>query len=94
MDLVLIVDTYHHIDGRLRYFGDLRKVLSPRGRVAIVDFEKRELPVGPPPEHKLGKEQIADEMRQAGYTLVQDLDDLLPYQVLLVFRARGVEPGP
>lgn len=84
VDLVLIVDTFHHIDDRPAYFGRLGRCLKPAGRVAIVDFKKQSLPVGPPPEHKLARDQVVDEMRSAGYRLVAE-PDLLPYQYVLVF---------
>jgi ubiquinone/menaquinone biosynthesis C-methylase UbiE len=48
-DLVLVVDTFHHIDDRIAYFRALRRVLRDGGRVAIVDWQQRPLPVGPPP---------------------------------------------
>jgi ubiquinone/menaquinone biosynthesis C-methylase UbiE len=84
VDRVLIVDTYHHIDARLDYFSRMRRAMAPGGRVVIVDFQKRELPVGPPPEHKLEPKFVADEMRQAGWKLAAE-KDLLPYQYVLVF---------
>jgi len=87
VDLVVVLDTYHHIDDRLVYFRKLRRALRPRGRVAIVDWHKRPLPVGPPPEHKLAREQVLDEMRTAGWTLAAE-HDVLPYQYFLVFRPR------
>lgn len=85
IDLILIVDTYHHIDARRAYFGRLRRSLTPEGRVAIVDWQKRDLPVGPPPVHKLAREQVVDEMSAAGYVLVGE-PDVLPYQYVLIFR--------
>jgi ubiquinone/menaquinone biosynthesis C-methylase UbiE len=84
VDRVLIVDTYHHIDARKAYFGRLRQGLSTVGRVAVVDFHKKPLPVGPPPEHKLEREVVVHEMQQAGYTLA-DEPTFLPYQYFLIF---------
>ncbi|MBU6452112.1 MAG: methyltransferase domain-containing protein [Cyanobacteria bacterium REEB67] len=84
VDLVLVVDTYHHIDNRISYFADLKKRLSPKGRVAIIDFTA-ESPEGPPPEHRLKKESVVVEMNKAGYSLDQDLA-LLPYQYFLIFK--------
>ena len=84
LDLVLIVDTYHHLDARRAYLDRLARTLKPGGRIAIVDWQKRDLPVGPPASHKLAREQVVDEMRSAGFTLV-DESTLLPHQYFLVF---------
>src|SRR5439155_1736247 len=63
VDLVLLVDTFHHIDHRVAYFGSLRRTLAAGGRVAVVDWQKRETPVGPELEHRLAREQVVAEMR-------------------------------
>ena len=84
VDVVLIVDTYHHLDDRLHYLARLRRALGPGGRVAIVEWQKRELPVGPPMEHKLAREQVIDEMTSAGYRLLEE-PAVLPYQDVLIF---------
>jgi ubiquinone/menaquinone biosynthesis C-methylase UbiE len=84
IDLVLIVDTFHHLDHRLEYLKRLRRVLKPSGRVAIVDWQAKDLPVGPPLEHKIARDQVVSEMRAAGYRLA-DEPPVLPYQYVLVF---------
>ena len=84
VDRVLIVDTYHHIDARPDYFRRMRQAMARGGKVAIVDFHKRELPVGPPPEHKLEPEFVAHEMQEAGWKLVEQ-KTFLPYQYFLIF---------
>jgi len=86
-DVVLIVDTYHHIDDRRGYVRRLQRVLRKRGRVAVVDWQKQALPVGPPPDHKLAREQVVDEMTAAGYRLVAE-PAILPYQYVLIFQVR------
>lgn len=84
IDLVLICDTWHHIDDRIRYLGRLAAALGPGGRVAVLDFREGELPVGPPPEHKLSRKAVVEEFAEAGWTLLAEDGDL-PYQFLLVF---------
>lgn len=85
VDCVLIVDTYHHIDGRLAYFRRMKDSLAPGGRIAVVDYHKRDLPVGPPPQHKLAREFVLNEMKEAGFVLA-DEKSFLPYHYFLIFR--------
>lgn len=84
VDLVLLVDTYHHIDQRRAYFSTLRDVLSPGARLVIVDFKPGELPVGPGPDHKIAEEQVVAELVAAGWTAAGSVD-LLPYQYVRLF---------
>ncbi|MDG2307229.1 MAG: methyltransferase domain-containing protein [Candidatus Binatia bacterium] len=85
VDLVLILDTFHHISDRLTYARDLEAALRPGGRIAIIDWQKRELPVGPEAPHKLPRGHVLEEMQQAGYELVEE-PDVLPYQYFLIFQ--------
>ena len=87
VDLVLVVDTYHHIDHRIAYFSRLKASLRPNGRLAIVDF-KVDSPEGPPPEHRIPPEQVTAELEAAGYTLVAT-HLFLPRQYFLVFQRKA-----
>jgi ubiquinone/menaquinone biosynthesis C-methylase UbiE len=84
VDLVLVVNTWHHIDARLDYLKRLEKTLTERGRVAIIDWHEGELPLGPPPGAKLSREALLAEFEQAGWRLATE-SVALPYQYLLVF---------
>jgi SAM-dependent methyltransferase len=87
VDMILIVDTYHHIDDRAAYFSRLKKSLRPQGRLAIVDF-KLDSPEGPPPAHRISAEKVTEELKAAGYSLVA-AHSFLPRQYFLVFTASG-----
>jgi ubiquinone/menaquinone biosynthesis C-methylase UbiE len=82
-DLILIVDTYHHFPDGPEYLRRLMRALRPGGRIANVDFHKRELPVGPPPEHKVAREAFLANAAAAGLRLVQE-HTFLPYQYFVV----------
>ena len=87
VDLVLVVDTYHHIDNRITYFAKLKASLRPNGRLAIVDF-KADAPDGPPLEHRISPEQVTAELDAAGYSLVAT-HLFLPRQYFLVFQGKA-----
>ena len=86
VDLVLLVDVYHHIEQRAAYFGKLAGALKPGGVVAIIDFTK-ESPVGPPPGSRIAASAVKAEMTAAGYALATE-HGFLPNQYFLVFRPR------
>ena len=84
-DVVLVVDTYHHIPNREAYFRELKQSIKPGGRLAIVDFRK-DAPEGPPKEFRFSPEQIASELGKAGFRLHAS-HDFLPRQIFMVFTA-------
>ncbi len=74
LDLVLIVDTFHHIENRTAYFRQLRSVLKPGGRLAVIEYKSGELAAGPPVEAKLPEGLRGEELRAAGYSLLRTFD--------------------
>jgi uncharacterized cupredoxin-like copper-binding protein/predicted O-methyltransferase YrrM len=86
-DLVVLVDVFHHIEQRERYFAKLRASLKPGGRVAVIDF-RMDSPEGPPKAARIAPEQVTAELSKAGYVL-DKAHDFLPNQYFLVFRPAG-----
>lgn len=85
VDTIFFCDVLHHISGRPAYYGKLRAALKPHGRLVVVDFHKRELPVGPSPAMKLSAAEVEAELKAAGFRLTRSLD-ILPYQYFLIFQ--------
>lgn len=86
-DILFFCDVLHHIENRLAYYAKLAKVLKPGGRIVVIDFHKKPLPVGPPPSMKLSDREVITEFQKAGFTLAKRLD-MLPYQYYLFFKKR------
>ena len=86
VDVVLIVDTYHHLPNRTDYFRRLQQSLKPGGRVAIVDF-RPEATMGPKKEFRFPAEKIRAEMTEAGFVQVEN-HGFLPQQHFLVFAVK------
>ncbi|MCW5517767.1 class I SAM-dependent methyltransferase [Muriicola sp. Z0-33] len=83
VDMVLIVNTYHHIENRSDYFSKVKKGIKPEGELVIIDFFKKEIPVGPPVDHKVSLVTVKKELKEAGYTQLDVNVDLLPYQFII-----------
>ncbi len=86
-DLILLVNAFHHFPDGPGYLARLAGALAPGGRVALIDFHEGDLPVGPPPEHRVTRAQIDRAVAAAGLTLVAE-PTLLPYQHFLLLERR------
>jgi ubiquinone/menaquinone biosynthesis C-methylase UbiE len=85
IDLAFFANVIHHIAARPTYFRRLAPVLRPGGRIVIIDFYKRLLPVFPPVWEKVAPGEVVAELQAAGFHLVRRFD-FLPDQYFLVFR--------
>lgn len=87
VDLVLTVDTYHHIDDRPSYFRNLQRDLAPGGRVAVIDYDGRKGWFVRWTGHYTSRELLLQEMREAGYEVVAE-HDFIDRQSFVVFEVR------
>jgi ubiquinone/menaquinone biosynthesis C-methylase UbiE len=87
VDIIFFCDVLHHIENRAAYYPKLVKALKPGGRIVVIEFYKKEMPIGPPPFMKLSDDEVIAEFRNAGFTLAKRLD-ILPYQYYLFFDKR------
>ncbi len=85
VDRFFFCETWHHIQDHAHYLSLVKRMLKPGGQVIMIDFQKRELPLGPPMEMKISREDLIKEMQSNGFHLVAE-HNFLPYQYFLVFR--------
>ncbi|MCF6348206.1 MAG: class I SAM-dependent methyltransferase [Flavobacteriaceae bacterium] len=83
VDKVLIVNTYHHIEDRSVYFAKVLKGLKQDGELIVIDFFKKDLPIGPPADHKISKEKVLEELKQAGFKDFEVNTELLEMQFII-----------
>jgi cyclopropane fatty-acyl-phospholipid synthase-like methyltransferase len=86
VDRILTVNTWHHIPNRGRYAAHLADRLRDGGSVWVLDFTQ-EAPMGPPKEHRLDPQVVADELREGGFE-AERLDLGLPHQYVVVGRLK------
>jgi cyclopropane fatty-acyl-phospholipid synthase-like methyltransferase len=88
VDRFVIVDVWHHVEDQAGYLARMKKLLKPGGQVVMIDFHKRDLPVGPPAGMKIAREDLLKQMEAAGFRLAAE-HTFLPYQYFLVFAVAG-----
>ena len=84
VDRFVVVNTWHHIERPADYLAAMKRALKPGGQVVMIDFHKRELPVGPPLAMKIAREDLLAQMAAHGFALAKE-HAFLPHQYFLVF---------
>jgi arsenite methyltransferase len=77
-------DSWHHIENQTKYLSLMKKMLKPNGEVVMIDFDKKETPVGPPLKMRIAREDLIKQMTSNGFRLAKE-HTFLPYQYFLVF---------
>jgi len=86
VDRVLVVNTWHHLDGRVEYARKLHRALRPGGFVLVVDYTM-ETGRGPPPAARLTPDLVTDELTRAGF-VAEVVEESLPDQYVVRGRKR------
>lgn len=87
VDVIVLVDAYHHIGNRVDYFRKLKDSLKSHARLVIIDW-RSDTPDGPPKEHRIPLERASAELEDAGFERVET-QDFLPRQYFAVFKVMG-----
>jgi arsenite methyltransferase len=87
IDLVFVRNVYHHLQNRTQYFSEAKKLLAPKGRIAIIEYSRQgsKLSFHRRCGHNVPKDIIIEEMTNAGYTVSASFD-FLPIQSFTIFR--------
>lgn len=84
-DLVFVCDVLHHVENRRDWLKRLYAEMRPGARLVLIEFKEGDLPQGPPENLKLPRSELLALVREAGFQLSAEIDDLLPYQYFLFF---------
>lgn len=79
-----ICNVWHHVENQEKYLSLMKKMLKPGGEIVIIDFHKKETPVGPPLKTRIAREDLIKQMEGNGFRRAKE-HTFLPHQYFLVF---------
>jgi len=89
IDLIFFRNVTHHIKNRAEYFRQLMQFLAPDGRIAIIEYKKKNsFTFHGIFRHYIAKETLMQEMENAGYVPEKEFD-FLPEQHFVIYRCRA-----
>ncbi len=91
VDVICIIDSYHHFEYPSDMLAEISKALRPDGMLMLIDFKRIE---GISRDYVLkmvraGEGTFTDEFLNAGFDLVERRDDMFPDNYMLKFKHRA-----
>lgn len=68
VDVAIIVTVLHEVKLKSTFLLEVKRILNPRGKVAVIEFHKQVTPMGPSIEHRLGENELTELFSKSGFT--------------------------
>lgn len=96
VDICLLINVFHHFVSTKKNdeaIGELKRIIKPGGKIAVVDYKKMDTGYGPPVKFKRSPEEIEEMFLEHDLKVVQldieigeDLEDGTKSHYLIVFK--------
>ena len=96
VDVICIIDAYHHFEFPAEMLAEIKKALRPDGLLVLIDFKRIEGVSRPYILNMVrsGQGTFTDEFLNAGFDLVERREDMFPENYVLKFTHRKAAPPP
>lgn len=67
IDFALMVNVLHEIEEKEKFLREVNRIVRENGRIAIIDYHKRETKMGPPLEDRISMEDAIGLFHKTGF---------------------------
>ncbi len=69
VSFALLVNVLHEVDDKPRMLKEIQRILKNNGRIALIEFDKRQTESGPPVEHRIEQDEALKLLEKAGFQI-------------------------
>lgn len=73
-DFILICTVLHEIDDQSRFLTEAKRISADGAKIAVIDFNEKQLGFGPPLSHRLSSDHVGELLRDAGFTAIEAIN--------------------
>lgn len=74
VNYVFISNVVHEVSDRIIYLQEAKRVKEEEGYLLIIDWEKKEMEMGPPLQERISREEMKSLCSEVGFKLIQEID--------------------
>lgn len=87
-DLVILVTVLHEIENKTAFLQEISRIVKCNGRLAVIEFHKRQTPVGPPIVPRISQDEVMKLGSECGFVRSDEFN-LGSNLYCIVFNAEG-----
>jgi len=87
--VVLTVTVLHEIKNKSALLEEVNKLINENGKIAVIEFYKRDTPMGPPTAHRISKDEAKDILANIGFIVLKDFDLGENFYCLIFIRGKS-----
>jgi ubiquinone/menaquinone biosynthesis C-methylase UbiE len=66
-DLVILVTVLHEIENKAAFIQEIKRIVKYNGRLVIIEFHKRQTPIGPPIVPRISQDEVMKLCNECGF---------------------------
>lgn len=70
----LMVNVIHEIEDKPLFLKEISRILKPGGKLAIIDWEKKETEMGPPVDHRIGRDELTAMLKEIDFGCLETMN--------------------
>lgn len=74
IDIVLMVTVLHEIANTKVFLQEVKRIAKDNGKIVVIEYHKKETPMGPLIGHRIAKEDVIDKLQNIGFVVYDDFD--------------------
>lgn len=67
----LMVNVLHEVEDKARFLEEIKRILKAQGKLALIEWEKKVMSMGPPLEHRLAEAEVLEILQTNGFVVHQ-----------------------
>lgn len=74
VDMAVLVTVFHEMDQKESVLTEIKRILKSTGKLAFIEFHKRDTPMGPPVDHRISREEVIRISEANGFRVLGEFD--------------------
>lgn len=74
IDYVFICNVVHEIEDKVRFFTEIKRVLKNKGYICIIDWDKKDMKMGPPVSERVSKEEVRNLAESSEFIFLEEVN--------------------